>query len=214
MRTYITNFELPWPWLWRQVWGKILPSRIAHRFLPTHPKVHHHCSFHARGNELYILLIWPNSLSSVSRDRATGTKLKIPASLRPGEGPRVLFLSVNHVGACRSGGHTSQLSGPVPVTLTMIVRKNYRRASLIDLYPHTKFHQDRAKKCGRTDIQSVYEVISLRWLNQWTWKNEQKKRSETGVTKSLNHSASCGFLWQFVFLVTNIESHVQWMSPH
>ena len=35
-----------------------------------------------------FLLIWPNSLSSVSRDRAHGMKLKIQAPLRPGEGPK------------------------------------------------------------------------------------------------------------------------------
>ena len=33
----------------------------------------------------YILLIWSNSLRSVSRDRALGTKWKIPAPLRSGE---------------------------------------------------------------------------------------------------------------------------------
>ena len=37
-------------------------------------------------------------------------------------------------------------------------------ASLIDLYPHTKYHQDRTNKCGRRDGHRVrfYKVISLR----------------------------------------------------
>ena len=123
----------------------------------------------SRASVLYVLLICPNRLSSLSRYQASVTKFRPLYALewvtRTLQGViwKPLFDFVDPVGAYRPG------VGPYlttfrPPDLDLDCGKKFdRRASLINLYPPTKFHQDQTKSVdGRTDGHRGFMRPSLR----------------------------------------------------
>ena len=113
------------------------------------------------GTDGYLrLLIWPNSLSSLSRDRAPGKKSKITAPVRPGEGPDVIwkppFASVGPLGAYRYGVGPNSTTLTVTLTFTLTVRKLF-----------TVVHHFSTSTDGQIS-SPFHQVISLRrWLKIW-----------------------------------------------
>ena len=92
----------------------------------------------------------------------------------------------------------SQLSELRDLDLDLESRsRSYRRASLIDLYPPTKFHQDRSEKIvdGRTDIETDFiRHPTLVWLGPDEARLTSPKRHQAAFEiyrdRPLNQSES------------------------
>ena len=153
---------------------RVSESRLYRRErldLYPHIKFHHHCSFN--GNGRYNLLIWSNSLISVSRDRAHETKSNI--SLRPGEGPKDSDMETSirfrwSVGAYGSGvGPYFSNCGPFTFTLILTVRKTFivvHQSSTFFTHTPSFIMIERKIVDGRTDIESGF-ISFRRWPNNW-----------------------------------------------
>ena len=145
-RATIRKFQSPltliWPWIWVEVKRRFID------FYP-HAKFHQHCSIHVWVSRPYILLIWPNSLNSVSRYRAPRNR-NFRLRLTPRRIPLTHSMkspdTLDTVAGYRSclGPYFMKSGSQWP--WPWIWEKFYGRASLIDLYPHTKFHQDQTKR--------------------------------------------------------------------
>ena len=102
----------------------------------------------------WLVPLQPNRLSSVSRDRAPGEsrKFRLRYVLERARKTHDMGTSIRFRWPCRSlsiwrGAIFDKFRTPWPWPWPWLWEKNYRRVSLIDLYPYTKFYQDRTKKC-------------------------------------------------------------------